>query len=207
MDIGNQFGSGACDYRKYDRIWQRVAPDLNPYPEVRQAMSGGTMSVQSEETLPGAEENPCCMGTAAMESLEVLDGFIEEELADRRYFLALSRKAPTMQAARVLRDIAAAAGEHARRLSAVHYLITGQCYQQAIVCEKLCIRPWCAALREGYHKAACDGLNYIRASEGTTDPCLAKLLKELSDEAYRRADQLLALLERSLRQNSSCGSC
>lgn len=207
MDIGNQFSGSDYDYRKYDRIWQRVAPDLDPYPEVRQAMAGGAMSVRAEDTLPGAEENPCCMGTAAMESLEVLDGFIEEELADRRYFLAFARKAPTMQAARVLRDMAASAGEHARRLSAVHYLITGQCYQQAIVCEKLCIRPWCAALRESYHKAACNGMNYIRASEGTTDPCLAKLLKDLSDDEYRHADQLLTLLERSLRQNSSCGSC
>ena len=28
--------------------------------------------------LPGAEENPCCMGTAAMEMLQVLTGFAEE---------------------------------------------------------------------------------------------------------------------------------
>ena len=24
-------------YQAYDKIWQRVAPDLNPYPEVRSA--------------------------------------------------------------------------------------------------------------------------------------------------------------------------
>ena len=24
-----------CDYDMYDRIWQRVSPDLNPYPHVR----------------------------------------------------------------------------------------------------------------------------------------------------------------------------
>ena len=23
------------DYRAYDKIWQRVSPELNPYPEVR----------------------------------------------------------------------------------------------------------------------------------------------------------------------------
>src|SRR5699024_8674470 len=27
--------SAVCDYDMYDRIWQRVSPDLNPYPHVR----------------------------------------------------------------------------------------------------------------------------------------------------------------------------
>ena len=27
--------SGVYDYRSYDRVWQRVDPSLNPYPEVR----------------------------------------------------------------------------------------------------------------------------------------------------------------------------
>ena len=191
------------DYRQHDRIWQRVAPGLNPYPDIRAqnppaASIPPAESVQAEETLPGAQQNPCCMGTAAMESLEVLKGFIEEELTDRADFLALSRQAPNAQAARTLRAMAAEEGSHARRLLAVHYLITGQCYQPAIPCGRTCTGSWCAALREQYHQAACSGFNYIRAAEGTTDPCLGRLLTELSQQEYRQADQLLSMLERSL---------
>ena len=65
------------DFRKYDQIWQRVAPNLEPYPDLREPAvpavpplpSGGTASgapaVPAAETLPGAEQDPCCMGTAA----------------------------------------------------------------------------------------------------------------------------------------------
>ena len=191
------------DYRQHDRIWQRVAPGLNPYPDIRAqnppaASIAPTESTRAEETLPGAQQNPCCMGTAAMESLEVLKGFIEEELTDRADFLALSRQAPNAQAARTLRAMAAEEGSHARRLLAVYYLITGQCYQPGIPCGRTCTGSWCAALREQYHQAACSGFNYIRAAEGTTDPCLSRLLTELSQQEYRQADQLLSMLERSL---------
>ena len=35
-DYGPDRETGAvCDYRMYDRIWQRVSPDLNPYPHIR----------------------------------------------------------------------------------------------------------------------------------------------------------------------------
>ena len=43
---------------------------------------------------------------------------------------------------------------------------------------------------------ACNGMNYLRAGEETTDPCLGRLLKELGEESYRQADQLMALERR-----------
>lgn len=46
---------------------------------------------------------------------------------------------------------------------------------------------------------ACNGLNYARAADGTTDPCLSRLLNELSAEEYRHADILMQMLERSLQ--------
>jgi rubrerythrin len=156
------------------------------------------VSVTSESQLPGAEENPCCMGSAAAEKLEVLTGFIEDELADQRYYLALSRQAPAWARQR-LRDIAADEGGHAQRLTAVHYLITGESYRPAVSCERIYIGRWCPALRERYHAETCGGLNYARAADGTTDPCLEKLLRQLSDDEYRHARTLMALLARSLR--------
>lgn len=194
------------DFRRYDRVWQRVAPDLEPYPGVNaavapapqpQAAPAGQLARQ-ESQLPGASQDPCCMGSAAAEMLEVLTGFIEEELEDRRYYLAMSRQAPAWARQR-LRDIAADEGTHARRLMAAHYLITGQCYRPAIAGGAVTIGRWCPALRERYHMEACNGMNYARSADGTTDPCLAKLLNELSEDEYRHAGELMAMLERSIQ--------
>ncbi|MDY5613298.1 ferritin-like domain-containing protein [Dysosmobacter sp.] len=208
------------DFRQYDRIWQRVAPTLEPYPspgrgsaaqqepveaasQAENSQMPGTAltpaQVRQESTLPGAERNPCCMGSAAAEMLEVLTGFVEGELADQRYYQTLARQAPSW-ARQQLRDIAADEGSHARRLMAVYFLITGECYRPTIHCDRIYLPGWCAALRERYHEEACGGLNYVRAAEGTTDPCLARLLDELSADEYRHADTMLRMLERSLRR-------
>ena len=208
------------DYRQYDRVWQRVAPNLEPYPGMRQspdsknssaeaapaaapANSTTMMAPVSQQTsaaqtaqegqLPGAAQNPCCMGSAAAEMLEVLTGFVEEELGDRRYYLALARQAPVWARQR-LRDIAADEGGHARRLLAVYFLITGECYRPTINCDRICLPGWCAALRERYHEEACGGYNYRRASQETLDPCLHQLLLAFSQDEYRHANAMLCLL-------------
>jgi len=198
------------DFRQYDRIWQRVAPGMEPYPSAGQepehpsaaalvpAREEQGMMPAPENQLPGAQQDPCCMGSAAAEMLEVLAGFIEEELADQCVLRELMRRAPGWAAAR-LRQLAAEEGEHARRLMAVWYLITGQCYRPRGLCRRSGCGGWCEGLRERYHDAACNGLNYQRSAEGTTDPCLAKLLEELSGEEYHHAEILLRMLERSLR--------
>ena len=195
------------DFRRYDRVWQRVAPDLEPYPGGNTAVPVQQPQVEpepvpalarQESQLPGAAQNPCCMGSAAAEMLEVLTGFIEEELADRRYFLTMSRQAPSWARQR-LRDIAADEGAHARRLMAAYYLITGQCYRPAIAGGAVSVGRWCPALRERYHIEACSGMNYARSADGTTDPCLAKLLNELSADEYRHAEELMAMLERAIQ--------
>ena len=79
-----------------------------------------------------------------------------------------------------------------------YYLITGTCYRPAVSGGSVRTGTWCPALRERYHAAACNGMNYLRAGEETTDPCLKRLLTELGEGAYRQADRLLALLERAL---------
>ena len=205
----------AYDYRQYDRVWQRVAPGLEPYPDMKDAekrlaelrsAQGPAVPAMAEaplpdtgpeDQLPGASPDPCCMGSAAEDMLEVLEGFVELELADRRHYLALARQAPAF-ARQQLRDLATEAGCAAKRLMAACYLITGECYRPAVECGRICLGRWCAALRERYHAEACNGLNYLRAAEGTTDPCLSRLLTELGEESYRQADALLCLLQRSI---------
>ena len=189
------------DFRRYDHLWQRVAPGLEPYPAPGQdasargnpqtpafdeteaavpaaAQTNSTSALtpaQQDSQLPGAAPDPCCMGSAAAEMLSVLEGFIEEELGDQRHLQAMVRQSPSWARQR-LRDMAAEEGERARRLMAIYYLITGECYRPSISSERITVGRWCAALRERYHAAACNGLNYARAAEGTTDPCLACLL-------------------------------
>ena len=43
-------------------------------------------------------------------------------------------------------------------------------------------------------------MNYARAADGTTDPCLVKLLNELSADEYRHAERMMTLLERAMRR-------
>lgn len=146
---------------------------------------------------PGAIENPCCMGSEAAEMLEVLTGFAEEEAAEQRYYQALARQAPAW-AKQSIRELAADCGSHLRTLESVCYLITGQCYRPLPLSGPVLVGRWCQALREQYHASACSGLNYARAADGTTDPCLSRLLQELSRGEYHQADVLLGLLERAL---------
>ena len=195
--------NAAYDYRRCARVWQRVDPTLDPYPDVRAAaamvadMPGDGLSAaerNAELSLPGAQADPCCMGTAALESLEVLQGFIREELADRRTYLFLARRAPTAEARQVFRAIASDEGRHARRLLAAVYLITGERYCPAICYPPLRCDGYCAALRERYHEEVCGGFNYRRASQETLDPCLQQLLLAFSQDEYRHANAMLCLL-------------
>ena len=193
------------DFRQHDRLWQRVGPGLEPYPETAAEVMPRREELPppQEGQLPGAEPNPCCMGSEAMELLTVLEGYIEEELEDRRRYLALSRQAPAW-ARQTLRDIAEEEGGHARRLLAARYLITGQCYRPNVVRGQLDLGDWCEALRQCYHEEACGGLNYARTADGTADICLAKLMNELSADEYRHAEQVMGLLERSLGRRTFC---
>ena len=195
--------NAAYDYRRCARVWQRVDPTLDPYPDVRAAAamaadtSGDGLSAaerNAELTIPGAQADPCCMGTAALESLEVLQGFIREELADRRTYLFLARRAPTAEARQVFRAIASDEGRHARRLLAAVYLITGERYCPAICYPPLRCDGYCAALRERYHEEVCGGFNYHRASQETLDPCLQQLLLAFSQDESRHANAMLGLL-------------
>ena len=195
--------NAAYDYRRCARVWQRVDPTLDPYPDVRAAAAmaadtpGDGLNAaerNAELTLPGAQADPCCMGTAALESLEVLQGFIREELADRRTYLFLARRAPTAEARQVFRAIASDEGKHARRLLAAVYLITGERYCPAICYPPLRCDGYCAALRERYHEEVCGGFNYRSASQETLDPCLQQLLLAFSQDEYHHANAMLCLL-------------
>ena len=194
------------DFRQHDRLWRRVQPGLEPYPEAD--TSGGNqaqtsdagMTLAQESRLPGAEQNPCCMGTEAAELLTVLEGYIADELAERRLYLALAQRAPVW-ARQTMRELAEDEGDHARQLMTARYLITGQCRQpEALPLELVSAGDWCALLRQRYHSEVCGGMNYARTADSTPDHCLAELLNGLSAAEYRHAERIRGLLKRCLGQ-------
>lgn len=197
------------DFRRHDQLWQRVGPGLEPYPDsapaaASQSRADTGLTPSQAAALPGAEPDPCCMGTEAADLLAVLDGYIREELEDRRRYLALSRQAPARDR-QTLRQMAEEEDAHARRLMAARYLITGQSAAPEAVCGPIYFGSWLEELRRSYHDEACGGLNYARTAESTPDPCLSGLLNELSADEYRHARLLLDMLERRLRRRgASC---
>lgn len=96
------------DYDSCRRVWQRVSPELDPYP---------------------AGEGSAGCPAAPAPDLKRLQELIEGELGDRRAYLCAARCAPHPVARRTLQRMAADEGAHARRLLAVYYLACGQCYR------------------------------------------------------------------------------
>ena len=147
--------------------------------------------------LPGAEPDPCCMGTEAEADAAVLAGFAEDEYAERRQLQALARQAPVW-ARQTLLTLSAHAAARAKRSTAAYYLIMGEQLLPPIYAERIYVGKWLPALRERYHSAACTAMNYERAADGTPDPCLNALFRELSADAFTCAAAVMRLLERAL---------
>lgn len=198
--LSGQTPSPAYDYRNYDQVWQRVTPGVDPYsdnamdqpaplvnqPAVRQEDSG--------PNLPGANPDPCCMGSSAQESTLVLEGFIQEELAGCRQCQCLAGCTRNQAAAQLFRRIANEKHGAAREMCGAYYLITGTCYAPSVTVEHT---RWCnlaEMLRACYHQEACAGLNYARAADETEDKCLTDLFNKLSEQSYQRAEDIMNLL-------------
>ena len=148
----------ACDYEACREVWKRVAPEEDPYPMADNANT--QMSAQdSELTLPGAEVDPCCMGSEASVSVEVLQGFLREELGDAQVYAYLASCTPRRELARAFRALSEDEKRHARDLAAAIYLITGKAYCPRVCVEQPDTCDLCALLRSLYHAEACAGYN------------------------------------------------
>lgn len=204
--------SAAYDYRIYDQVWQRVTPGVDPYAEDAAAPSQAASPAPAAQvqtvqaaarqesggaaTLPGAEPDPCCMGTNAQDSVDVLEGFIQEELAASRCCQSLSCNVRNQAAAMLFRRFASEKQAAAREMCGAYYLITGTRYAPSITVEHMHWGSLAEALRSCYHQEACSGLNYARAAEEALDLCLTKLFDQLSKQAYQRAEDVMSLLGR-----------
>ncbi|MBE7003398.1 MAG: ferritin-like domain-containing protein [Ruminococcaceae bacterium] len=186
-----------ADYRRYDRIWRRVSPGLDPYPEVRAAQPDITMEPQLP-VAPGANGESCCLGAAAQSELEIIRAFLRGELADAQTYRAFAALAPTPEGRQAMRRLASDEAAHAKTLQSVHFLITGGTYPVTVVLPPQPRLLWRDRLRARWHEEACGGANYAAAAERTTDVCLKRILEKLSADEYRHAELLRGLLEKAL---------
>lgn len=192
-----------ADYRKYDKIWRRVSPELDPYPDVRAAQTKemmGPRPPRPPEQRPAPPEAPgqCMTGKAAQEEIDALRGFLRDELADGQTYRYLARQAPTAEARRMMNRIASDEAAHAKRLQTAHFLITGGTYPVTVVLPPQPRLLWKDRLRERYHEETQGGAAYERAAEKTRDKCLRRMFEQMARDEYRHAELIEQLLEKTL---------
>ena len=194
------------DFRQHDRLWQRVGPGLEPYPETtaeamprRERTAAGAREPASrrgaEPLLHGQRGNGASGGAGGIHrggtggpaalSGAVPAGTLVGEADPAGHGGGGERPRPTAHGGPV--------SHHRPALPAQSG--AAACSARAVGAEEL---------RRSYHEEACGGLNYARTADGTTDVCLVKLLNELSEDEYRHAERLMTLLERSLGRQGNC---
>ncbi len=178
------------DLRACDAVWQRVAPELNPYPEVRAAAL--------------AAETPCAAMEAKRQTVrcddamtpEALAAAVEEELAARRAYLAHAR-CTGGSTGRALMQLASDSGRHACRLRSLYFLLTGECYRPFPVCGQAEILSLCPFLRRRYQLAMETAAMYDGWA-AASDDCMAASLRNMAETMRCQAATLMGLLENSL---------
>ena len=76
---------GAPDYARYDRIWQRVAPALDPYPQVRAANQKAVpaMAMTMQQSAAVANYTNEVMATRFSDVMWLLDQILNKKLDAR----------------------------------------------------------------------------------------------------------------------------
>lgn len=163
------------DYQQCRRVWQRVAPELEPYPE-------------------GPEASVC----PADGRLQRLEELIGEELAERRAYLAYAHCAPQAAARRCMQQLGREEGGHARRLMALYYLLSGQCFRPVLPTGPVKPMPWRELLRDCCQRERWAAAQYTQLARDCGDAGLRQLLEELGRDEERHARLLLRLLEQNI---------
>ena len=170
------------DYRKYDRIWQRVAPELDPYPQARRAAEA-----EKRENTParqGQKDN-------------ALKDILTQERILYRIYLRCCRCTGDLFARRVMQKLAQEALHRARQMMSAYYILTGSCPPKPPAGEEE--KPaWCECLRQLYQREM-QGAERCRTAAGQEkESHLRECYEDLAREKGERAAELLSLLERSM---------
>lgn len=170
----------AADYARCSQIWQRVAPDLDPYPS------------DSPAPLPAARRRP-----PAPQLRSTAPPHSSRGAESRCAFLRCARCAPSAAARRAMQLFAREEGAHARRLQSVHYLLTGPLPAARRAGPRAAPVAGGAAHALGTPPAARPSPIAARRRRRRTRRSPPFSAHSRTDET-RRADRLLQLLEQSL---------
>lgn len=162
------------NYRQCAAVWQRVAPDLDPYPQKEEE--------RAERECAAAEDT-----TAAVARLW------REKKERQRQYLQCSRHAPSAEARRTLAVLAEEEAAAVRRLGAVYYVLCGSRAAEEKN-EKEQGKPWHERMRQLYFRAEAAGREMKQLAGELEEPALVRSLMQLAEEECRRAEVLLRLL-------------
>ena len=143
---------------------------------------------------PATQPDVPLLGSGSAIYGEQLQMYIDQEAADWRTYLSLSRRSPG-GCARVLAAMAAEERRHAKRLSAAYFLISGVRYWPVDRVPNPSPAPFSAALREHFMEEQRGAAAYQTAAAETADPCLHELFLELAGEEDSHAWLLRSVLE------------
>lgn len=158
--------------QKYDRVWQRVTPDVDPYA----VPAGKTAAMQQNDRTRE----------------EWIGKKIAAEIADRDYYLTLARRGGA--GSRLFRELAAEEERHARRLKAMWYLALGERMEDCAPVTVFVPQKKAEALRERYREECRSAEEYFSMAE-TAHGCAGEMLRALGREEQNHAAKLLQVLE------------
>ena len=167
------------DYQRWDRVWQRVAPGLDPYPEVR--AQGDAVDDQA----PGA------VGAAQ------LGTFLEEVRRMERRYGWFGSRGPA-GARRVMGQLSGRCRRQAEVLGALYFVVTGEKYRFSLAAEEGERLPWREALRLLIREAEEGRQRALAAAKSCGEGCLGEAFTQLAAQWKEQREVLLRLLEKNI---------
>ncbi len=136
-----------------------------------------------------------CLGSESLPFTGLLQEMIKKEIADWAYYRALAKRAGGAPS-KVFSLMAAKELQHAKRLSAALFLISGFRYWPENT-SKVNIPSYLSALRQRFLEEQQDASLYVAASSETIDPCLEQLFLEIAQSNGENAQQIRTLVEQA----------
>lgn len=189
------------DRAAFQRVWERVMPrdrpdcpftleppqDLSPVPQpLTRAPLPPLPPPEPPQSIP-------CLGEASLGELPRLEELARGCEKLRRTYRTLGKK---MGSRGGFSALAAGKAGQLRRLLAAHFLISGREYTPTVSGMAALPQTRALALREGFRAEQLEAAALMDAAQATSDPCLARLYRDLAEEDGERAQRLRVALER-----------
>ena len=181
------------DPEVFQRVWDRVMPDQTHSPiEVERPAAVPAVSLPSPLEEP-PRAGTACLGESSRGEVPALERWMEDT-QELLYTLASLSRRTQGRASRTLGALAQQLRREQRRLSAAHFLITGNRYSPIRRGESLS-GPLDQALRTLFQRFRRRADAAQSAAGAVADSCLSQLFAELGDQAEQSGYRLWRLLE------------